>query len=728
MKLSASVARRFHSSTRLTLVGVIVVGGIMLAAGFAIWNRREDALARSRRETTNLSVVLAAQSGRTLQAVDLVLQEMQELVRSDRVATPDQFRDLLGTEKVHRFIVDRLRSLPQADAVSLVDDRGRIVNFSRAWPIPRIDTSDRDFYAHFREHNDPDLFIGKPVFNKVTGARVITLTRRITTPNGTFLGIVLGVVETRYFEQFYKTIATTPGESVALLRSDSTILARYPQRDSIVGRRLPRGAEWFRVVERGGGTFRSPGYLDGVSRVVAVHPVGTLPLVTSVAITEQAVLASWRHQSTWLVLGALAAAVGFVLLFRAVAAQSSRLERQADDLKRTAGALRRSEARFRDFAVTSSDWLWETDTEHCFTYVSDNIRNFGQNPEARLGRTRMELAADVTGEEAKWEQHRAVLDRHEPFRDFVYKRRVGDDPEGHISVSGKPIFDGDGRFLGYRGTVRDITREVLSDRSLRDAKSAAETANLAKSQFLANMSHELRTPLNAILGFSEMLQHGLAGPLTAQALEYSGLINESGRHLLNVINEILDLARVDAGKLELREERSVDPQQLIDSCIRLVSSRTTSDLPILAVEIENESDVPLLTVDPTRLMQILLNLLSNAVKFTGKDGTVTVALRRCEGGVEFEVRDTGLGMTAAEVEIALEPFGQIDSSHARHHEGTGLGLPLARRLVELHGGTLTVRSEKGGGTAVAIVLPASRVEAAPTKAPAGATQQMSAVD
>ncbi|HVC54045.1 MAG TPA: ATP-binding protein [Stellaceae bacterium] len=726
MKLSASVARRFHSSARLTLVGVVVVGGIMLAAGFSIWNRREDALARSRRETTNLSIVLAAQSGRALQAVDLVLQEMQGLVRGDGIATPDQFRDLLGTEKVHRFIADRLRSLPQADAVSLIDDRGMIVNFSQTWPIPRIDTSDRDFYAHFRDHNDPDLFIGKPVVNKVTGGRVITLTRRITAPGGAFLGIVLGVVETGYFEQFYKTIATLPGESVALFRSDSTILARYPHRDTDIGRRLPPGTEWFQVAEHGG-TFRSPGHLDGVPRIVAVHPVGSLPLVTSVAITEQAVLADWRRQSTWLVLGALAAAVGFVLLFRAVAAQSGRLERQAEDLRQAAGALRRSEARFRDFAVTSSDWLWETDTEHRFTYLSDNIRNFGQNPETRLGRTRMELAADITGEEAKWEQHRAVLDRHEPFRDFVYRRRVGDDPEGYICVSGKPIFDGDGRFLGYRGTVRDITREVLSERSLREAKSVAESANLAKSQFLANMSHELRTPLNAILGFSEMLQHGLAGPLPAQALEYSGLINESGRHLLNVINEILDLARVDAGKLELREEQGVDPQQLIDSCVRLVSSRSTSDLPTLTVEIE--SDVPMLTVDPTRLMQVLLNLLSNAVKFTSTDGTVTVALHRCEGGgVKFEVRDTGLGMTAAEVEIALEPFGQIDSSHARHHEGTGLGLPLARRLAELHGGTLTVRSEKGGGTVVAVVLPASRVEAARPKPPAGATQQMSAVE
>src|SRR6185312_13584565 len=312
--------------------------------------------------------------------------------------------------------------------------------------------------------------------------------------------------------------------------------------------------------------------------------------------------------------------------------------------------------------------------------------------------------------------HRAVPDRHEPFRDFVYKRQVGDDPEAYISVSGKPIFDKDGNFAGYRGTVRDITREVANERSLRSAKSAAEAANMAKSQFLANMSHELRTPLNAILGFSEMLHEGIAGALLPQQQEYSGLIHESGRHLLNVINEILDLARVDAGKIELHEETQVDPRQIVDSCIRLVNARSNQQMPCLSIEFEDQ--VPDLTVDPTRLIQILLNPLSNAVKFTPREGTISVALRRRQDdGVEFEVRDTGLGMTAAEVEIALEPFGQIDSAHSRQHAGTGLGLPLARRLAELHGGRLVVHSEKGRGTTVIVTLPASRVHYARTADP-----------
>ena len=391
--------------------------------------------------------------------------------------------------------------------------------------------------------------------------------------------------------------------------------------------------------------------------------------------------------------------IGFALLFRALIAHSRSLERSE-------ATLRQSEARCRDFALTSSDWFWETDEKHRFTYLSDHIRAFGQDPQTRIGRTRTELAIDVVSEPAKWQEHLTVLDRHEPFRDFVYKRKIGDDPERMISVSGNPFFDEAGRFLGYRGTARDFTEKVLAERALHEAKAAAEAANVAKSQFLANMSHELRTPLNAILGFSEVLENGIAGPLQSRQAEYVGLIRQSGEHLLHLINEILDLARIDAGKLDLHEE-VIEPSKLVDNAIALVRDRAAAGLLKLSVDIE---DVPPLMADRTRLTEILLNLLSNAIKFTELGGAINVLVRRTEeGGAAFVVRDDGSGMTEAEIEIALERFGQVDGGLARRHEGSGLGLPLARKLAELHGGSLTLHSEKGRGTTATVVLPPSRV-------------------
>jgi signal transduction histidine kinase len=239
--------------------------------------------------------------------------------------------------------------------------------------------------------------------------------------------------------------------------------------------------------------------------------------------------------------------------------------------------------------------------------------------------------------------------------------------------------------------------------ALRRAKAEAEAASLAKSQFLANMSHELRTPLNAIIGFSEMIALGMKGPVPAGYQEYAKLIHESGEHLHELINDILDLAKLDAGKFQLREEAGVDPCRVAEACLALV--REHAGAGGIRLSLTKDERPPLLTADPTRLKQILLNLLSNAIKFTPAGGAVVVTVRAAAGGLVFAVRDSGLGMTAREIEIALEPFGQVDDGFACKHEGTGLGLPLARRLAELHGGSLSIDSEKGRGTTVSVLIP-----------------------
>ena len=244
----------------------------------------------------------------------------------------------------------------------------------------------------------------------------------------------------------------------------------------------------------------------------------------------------------------------------------------------------------------------------------------------------------------------------------------------------------------------------------RTAEQAAEAASSAKSEFLANMSHELRTPLNAIIGFSEMIANELLGKLgNPRYREYAKDIQDSAQHLLTVINEVLDFSRAEAGELRLNETE-LDPAQVIHATRRMIEEQAAA--AGLTLETILPDRLPRLRADEHMLRQMLLNLLWNAVKFTREGGRVSIVAERGDNGTfRIEVADTGIGMSPEEIPTALTPFRQLDSGLTRKHGGTGLGLPLVKSRIELHGGKLAIESARGVGTTVALIFPASRVVA-----------------
>ncbi|TQV76297.1 ATP-binding protein [Denitrobaculum tricleocarpae] len=379
--------------------------------------------------------------------------------------------------------------------------------------------------------------------------------------------------------------------------------------------------------------------------------------------------------------------------------------------------LRQNKERFRDFAEIASDWFWATDEQLRFSYLSNQlIEATGLQPKDILGKTRKDLTR-FKSNDVKWLQHLTDLEMRRPFRDFRYEYI---DPQGKslwLSISGKPVFSEEDEFLGYRGTGTNITAEVQAETELRKAKEEAEIASRSKSTFLANMSHELRTPLNAIIGFSDLMKRGVSGKIENQRhQEYVDDIYGAGEHLLSIINEILDLAKVEAGNSPLGEDE-IDVSEIVQTVCSLLAERAHENR--VHLKTEPMADLPYLWADARKLRQILLNLLSNALKFTPPEGTVTVKVS-CDAsaGYIFHVEDTGIGIAPADIPKALAAFQQIDSELNRKYEGTGLGLPLAKAFVEQHGGSLALKSAVGQGTSAIVVFPPARIR----KRPAGDPQ------
>ncbi len=309
---------------------------------------------------------------------------------------------------------------------------------------------------------------------------------------------------------------------------------------------------------------------------------------------------------------------------------------------------------------------------------------------------------DLPAVEAAWKNH---VKNGAPYQP-EHRMNRNDGREVWAKSALKVFSDAQGRTVRIVGALQNVTARKQAEQALVEAKEKAEAGSRAKSTFLATMSHELRTPLNAILGFAELIEKQFVGPVPDRYVAYAHDIYSSGSHLLELVNDVLDISKLEAGKVELHES-DFDARELV--------TEVTDSFGNLAEasEIAYRTELPALPVlhaDKRLLKQVLLNILSNAFKFTPAGGTVTLtASRMPRAGLDITVCDTGVGMSKPEIEVALTPFGQVDSKITRGLKGTGLGLPIARSLVMLHGGELRVESTPGAGTRVTIKLPEFRI-------------------
>jgi PAS domain S-box-containing protein len=362
-----------------------------------------------------------------------------------------------------------------------------------------------------------------------------------------------------------------------------------------------------------------------------------------------------------------------------------------------------SEQRFRDFAESSSDWFWETDTEGRIIWESGGTtKHMGLPFNEVEGRTRQDIAGDLS-DSIDWTPYEQALENQKQFSRFEYSY-MGDQGEVRAAqIGGIPLFDETGKYIGHRGAAADITLRKQAEFALQSAMAGAEQANQAKSEFLATMSHEFRTPLNAILGFSEMIRAQYFGPIGAQNYkEYANDIHDSGEHMLALVNDVLDISAIEAGKRPLEKEIFAI-SSMINDCAKNIGK--TIDDKSITFSLIVPDDLPDLYADKRAVRQIVINILSNAAKFTNPHGEISLTASSPNGGILISLTDTGVGIPANRLSDITEPFAQADSNPHMAQEGTGLGLAIVKTLVEAHGGDLRIESEMGKGTTVSVTFP-----------------------
>ena len=673
------------SRWRSTLVIWSTVLVLMLVtAGSALWlieRVAQDALSETRARVARFASGAEASLNRSMIEADLLLADMSDLV------APGGHFDVAVAEHVLRGEVKR--NLEYRDLLILDADRHVLAAARPESKRLGVPLPDR-FVREALEQAAPVMRISGPMIDVATNERALYFVRPVKLGPGQ-RALAVAEVSLSIVSTLLAQAVQIPGLVVTLERDDGELLASVPANAPQIGERLEAALP---PAALGGQPIDAPGRLDGVPTILSARPLLHPSLRIAAAIPHDVALAEWRQDRN-VILTVMGLFMAMILGAGAATHwQIGRLGRARLEIAQAKGNLDRALASMADgFLLCDADdrvVVWNTRYLEMFPYLAPVIGvdvPFASLVEASVEAMPPDAAKRASWRETRWAQHRSG--------DGTFELELQDGSVIHVVERRTP--DG-----GTVSVMRDIT---LAERELTRAKAAAEASNRAKSHFLAAMSHEIRTPLNGVLGMNSLL---LKTELTETQRNYARTIRRSGKALLSLINDILDLSRVEAEKLEL-VIAEFDLRRLIDDVAATITPRAHEKN--LAFEVEMPPDLPhVLLGDAERLRQVLFNLVGNAVKFTESGSVEVVVSHRALDDERVEVviavRDSGIGIPAEALPTLFERFRQADSGIARRYGGSGLGLAISRGLIDLMGGRIDVETAVGEGTTfrVAVVL------------------------
>ena len=697
----APLQRRDPAPRTTPSISLLVAGAatvlmcVVLLSAWLLWDARRIVWQHAAQSSANLAATVEHDITHTLELYDLSLQAVVDGLKLSGIGA-------LDPAMRNEVLFGRAASARHLGPLQVVDETGRVTIDSRQATPPIENFADREFFrVHRNRFGLGGPYIGVPFKDAASGIWSLSISRPLSHTDGAFAGVVVGTLRLDFFSKLFSLIdagpgGAGPGGSVALFRSDGTLISRTPYDEHLVGRELAGLGVFQHYPQSQAGVFTGTSSIDGVKRLYAYRQIDNLPLVLVVGTAAETMLAPWREKAFVIVaLAGVALGLGALLI---------RELRRRDRAERTA---LENERRYRSLAEHSFDMIVRFDPRtQKRAYVSPACRRlYGYEPEEALALSAEEVIHpdDFPGVG----EALARLKDNAEQPPILYRGRRKDGGYVWVEASLTRSQDPDTGAEEVVSIVRDVGERMRYEAALRQAKEEADGANRSKSQFLATMSHELRTPLNAIIGFTEIMQGEVMGPIgNAQYKSYITDIHVSGAHLLQLINDILDLTKAEVGMLELNEE-IIDIEDVIRSVVRI--SRASLEKAELAVKIDLPSGLPLLRADERKVRQVLFNLIGNAVKFTPAGGVIDIRSHfDRQAGMLVTVADSGIGIAQENLQRVLEPFVQIDNSLSRKHPGTGLGLPAVKAIMEVHGGVLELRSAVGTGTEATVIFPPER--------------------